>query len=374
MKHLVVFMTVMSIPGIFSAQTTLNGSFVHNGLVREYSAYIPATYNAAEPVPLVLNLHGYTSVNWQQDLYTDFKPLAESANFIVVHPNGTLDDLGNRFWNVGWSVSNVDDVGFLLALVDSLSANYSIDQNRIYSTGMSNGGFMSYKLACETDRFAAVASVTGSFSNQMEITCNPPKPTPVMEIHGTADDIVPYNGSDINLPVIEVVNYWVDFNNCGSPVVENLPNTNTTDGATAVHYVYGGGDNGVTVEHYKVIGGGHTWPGAAIGIGVTCQDFSATAEIWRFFSQFSLGTGIKDPPKASEILSLFPNPASDVLHLKLGDRAMDSVEILDVRGASVMKKLIGRELGELDIRSLPEGFYEVKVYADGILFTASFIK
>jgi len=151
------------------AQQTINGTLEHDGLMREYILYVPANYTGTEEVPLLFNFHGYGSNASQQMFYGDFRPIADTEGFIIVHPMGTVDNTGTTHFNVGWGTSTIDDVGYTEALIDDLSSNYPIDAKRIYSTGMSNGGFMSYTLACElSDRIAAIASVTGTM-NSMEL-------------------------------------------------------------------------------------------------------------------------------------------------------------------------------------------------------------
>jgi polyhydroxybutyrate depolymerase len=106
---------------ILKAQTIVNGSFVHDGINRTYRLYIPEVYNPSTPVPLLFNLHGYGSNNIEQEFYGDFRPIADTANFIIAHPNGTLDPGGNRYWNA-FGGADVDDVGFLSSLIDTISA------------------------------------------------------------------------------------------------------------------------------------------------------------------------------------------------------------------------------------------------------------
>jgi len=144
------------------AQQTISDSISHDGMTREYILYVPANYTGTEEVPLLFNFHGYTSNATEQMWYGDFRSIADTAGFIIIHPEGTEDGTGTTHFNVGWGGSTVDDVSFTEALIDSISAEYTINQDRIYSTGMSNGGFMSFKLACElSDRIAGIASVTG---------------------------------------------------------------------------------------------------------------------------------------------------------------------------------------------------------------------
>ncbi|MBC8047420.1 MAG: hypothetical protein H7Y00_11535, partial [Fimbriimonadaceae bacterium] len=267
-----------------SAQTYISDSIKHEGIDRDYILYIPAIYDGSEVVPLLLNLHGYSSNNFEQYFYGDFKQIADTANFIMVLPNGLYDEFGFRRWNCFQADGiGVDDVQFLSNLIDTISADYNIDANRIYSTGMSNGGFMSYTLAGElSNRIAAVASVTGSIHKDRFPALDPQHPTPVMEIHGTADFTVPYNGSSDFIGVDSVINYWVGINNCDTdPEFIEVENISITDGCTAEHYIYTGGDNNANVELFKIINGGHTWPGTAFTyIGVTNLDINASKEIW----------------------------------------------------------------------------------------------
>lgn len=351
--------------GLATAQTTVTGTIKSGGLTRDYRLYIPAMYTGSTTVPLVLNLHGYTSNAAEQEFYGNFRPIADTANFLIVHPNGTIDPQGNRFWNTFGTGSTVDDVGFLSNLIDSLSAKYNIDPNRIYSTGMSNGGFMSYSLACErSDKIAAIASVTGSMITPKLNACDPQRPVPVMEIHGTADNTVPYNGSALSgfVPIPTLVAAWVQKNGCNpTPIFTPVPDINTTDGCTAEHYLYTGGDKGSTVEHYKIIGGGHTWPGQLFPIGVTNQDINASKEIWRFFSQYRLNllTDVSTPEIAEETWSVFPNPARDMLTLRPNtEKPAGQVRIFDALGR--LKHIVPAGNDQINI--------ETGAWASGVYF------
>ena len=323
------------------AQNTIDATMQHDGLTRTYRLYVPAAYSAATPVPLVLNLHGYTSNNIQQEFYGDFRPIADTANFIIVHPNGTLDGGGQQFWS-SFGLSTVDDVGFLSALIDVIQSQYSIDPNCIYSTGMSNGGFMSYELACQlSDRIAAIASVTGSMIQGRWNACNATHPTPVMQIHGTVDPTVPYTGNPVQgmMHIDTLVKRWTEFNNCDlTPTVTPVPNTNLVDGCTAEHQVFGNGTQGTTVELFKVAGGAHTWPGAAVTIGVTNQDFSASKEIWKFFRRYKLNellTGVETEPETSASFTVFPNPSEGDIVLRFADSGTRSIMVVNALGQTV---------------------------------------
>ncbi len=370
---LLLFSTLAS-----TAQTTFIGSITHDGLQRDYRLYIPAVYDGSEEVPLVMNLHGYTSNAFEQEVYGDFRPVADTANFILVHPEGTMDNTGTTFWNAFGSPSEtVDDVSFLSALIDSIASEYNIDMNRIYSTGMSNGGFMSYKLACDLSyRIAAIASVTGAMLDPTFLPCNPVHPTPVMQVHGTADPTVPYLGSLGVLGVEAGVSYWADFNNCNSTAIETaVPDIDQTDGCTADHFLYSGGDQGSTVELYRVNGGGHTWPGSNpfITIGVTNRDFSASAEIWRFFSQYELdvlSTGIEESA-ITESVNIYPNPSTGSFFIEFDKRVRRTIQVYSSVGQLLISKENQDKKIELEVED--SGVYFLTVRSELGIFTEKLI-
>lgn len=341
-KRLILGQIVLLCSVMANGQTIINGSFDWDGIQRTYRLYIPASYNPASAMPLVFNLHGYGSNNVEQEQYGDFRPIADTAGFIIAHPNGTLDGSGNRFWNT-FGASTVDDLGFLSALIDSVSADYNIDSYRIYSTGMSNGGFMSYELACFlNERIAAVASVTGSMTKAKLALCNPQHPTPVMQIHGTADATVPYNGNFLFAHIDTLVKYWVTFNNClPNPQIIQLPDIDPNDGCTAEQHFFGGGDQGSSVELFKVLGGGHSWPGAPININITNMDFSASIEIWRFFNQYSLDaltTGNIEKPAVLSGFEVFPNPSEGLISLRFEDDFSKTITVTSSSGQLVFQE------------------------------------
>jgi polyhydroxybutyrate depolymerase len=327
-------------PQLTRAQTTVTGTLVSGGLTREYQVYVPAGYSAAQPVPLLFNLHGYTSNGPFQEYYGDFRPIADTANFIIVHPNGTRDASNERFWNTWVPPGNgVDDVAFLAALLTKLQSEYAIDANRVYSTGFSNGGFMSYELACQLgSRIAAVASVAGSVLPSRLQACRPQHPMPVLQIHGTADYIVPYN-STWYTAVPALMQYWATYNGCAPAAASTyLPDRDPADGSTVQHYVSSGGTAGSVVELYEINGGGHSWPGAPINNNaVTNRDINASQVIWRFLRRFRLNQLTAPLGTASELagpaFALFPNPARTAATVQLPPLPAAATATLTLRDA-----------------------------------------
>lgn len=274
------------LPFLGLGQQLLYKSIIHDNLQRDYIIHVPSSYDINTAVPLVFCLHGYGGDSFSMS-YTNFNFVSDTAGFIVVYPQGTLLQ-GTTHWNVGgWTLgSTVDDVGFISSLIDSVSSDYNIDAERVYSTGMSNGGYMSFLLACSlSNKIAAIASVTGSMTPQTYNACNPEHPIPILQIHGTNDQVVPYIGDPTWTESInDVLHYWVGYNNCSIlPTITSIDDINIFDGSTVERHVFMDGLNGVTTEHLKVYGGGHDWFGAWGNM-----DIHSSAEIWRFFSRYDI--------------------------------------------------------------------------------------
>ncbi len=285
MKKLLLIL--LCLPMIGFGQQTLNKSIIHDNMQRDYIIHIPSSYNVNTPIPLVFCFHGYTSNASTVMSYTNFNYISDTAGFIVVYPQGTLFQ-GTTHWNIGgWTTgSTTDDVGFSISLLDSISNEYNIDDTRVYSTGMSNGGYMSFLLACQaSDKIAAIASVTGSMTPQTYNACNPQHPTPILQIHGTSDQTVPYIGDPTwTESIYDVLQYWADYNNCNLIADTTIiPDLVLGDWSTAEHIVFDGGENSITTEHFRIYGGDHDWPGVWGNM-----DIHASTEIWKFFSRYDI--------------------------------------------------------------------------------------
>lgn len=272
--------TTVSVPEVNYGISEYNITF--QGLNRSYIVYVPDSYNPQNSSPVVFAFHGFGGQNVLTMNNTNFNQLADTNNFIVVYPQGTLFGIAPH-WNVGgWtSGSTVDDVAFVDYLLSSLSNTYNINSDRVYATGMSNGGFFSFLLACQlSDKFAAIASVTGSMTTETLQNCNPLREVPVLQIHGTDDPIVPYNGGqNWNTPIDDVLNYWVLNNQCDTtPNIATLDDNDPNNGISVQEITYANGTNGAIVKHYKVYGGGHDWFQNA--------DLNASQAVWTFFSNY----------------------------------------------------------------------------------------
>lgn len=346
------------------SQETLEQTIMHDGIEREYILYVPPSYDGSVNVPLVFNFHGYTSTAAQQMFYGDFRNIADRENFIIAHPMGTIGTDGEPFLNAQWIEGGPDDIGFTSALIDSISTSWNINLNRVYSTGMSNGGFMSYTLACElSGKIAAIASVTGSMTiPQLDETCDPENLTPIMEIHGTSDLVVPYEGNNWMAPIESVLDFWISESQCDqNPVFTNIENSNTTDGSTVEHYIYKNGLEGHEIEHYKIIDGGHTWPGAIFGS--SNKDINASELIWEFFSKYDLNGRLSTHNENVVIenkLTIYPNPSNGIIELETNNSILiDKVSILDQNGKLVFYNEPFQKSTTLDLH-LDKGFYFLK--------------
>lgn len=351
------------VPFLSNSQQTTTNTLMHDGIQREYILYVPSNYTGTTEVPLVFNFHGYGSTHNEQMNYGDFRALSEQEGFLIAHPLGTVDSNGNTHFNVGWGTSTVDDVGFTSALIDELSSNYMVDQKRIYSTGMSNGGFISYKLACElSDKIAAVASVTGTMTVGQQNNCTTTHPVPIMEIHGTNDTTVPYGGNSGFESVDNVLNFWSNATNTdATPTMTAIEDTNTTDNSTVEYYVYANGDNGVQIEHFKIINGGHTWPGSRFEIGpVTNKDIDASAEIWKFFSKFDIdGAEELSVVEFTDNLTvkIYPNPTSKYLTIDTNFTESLPYTIHSMQGSIIHSGEINSADHKINMTSISSGMY-----------------
>jgi poly(3-hydroxybutyrate) depolymerase len=267
---------------------------------RRYAYYVPKNYAANGPLPIVFAFHGGGGNPQSMMALSGLNAKAEQAGFIAVYPYGSgVTPDQNLSFNGGDCCGyakdiNADDIGMVRAILNDIAARYTIDHARVFATGISNGGIMAYRVACElSDRVAAIAPVGGPLEFR---TCNPAQPVAVMHFHGTADEYAPYEGgvgrASANAPVRPVFNsahasirFWLAVNVCKPDASEALPDT-TDDGMRSVRLRYTGCRSGLTVELVRIEGGGHTWPGQAPlvpSLGASTSDISANDMMWTFF-------------------------------------------------------------------------------------------
>ncbi len=268
-----------------------------DGTSRTYILYLPTDYSAVKNNSLVIALHGKGGTGLGMERLSGFESIAEKEKFIVVYPNGI-----DRSWNDGRNTkaheAGINDVAFIKNLIDEIIIKYNVDKHKVYVTGMSNGAFMSMKLACElSGKIAAIAAVAGTMDTVSASICQPSLPVSVMLIQGTSDPLVPFEGGELKskaagtiLSHKETIKHWVKINNCtSSPVTISLPDS-ANDGTTITKTTYKNESNNTEVISIIVANGGHTWPGGygylpERWIGITSRNMNASEEIWSFFKR-----------------------------------------------------------------------------------------
>ena len=273
-----------------------SGTIDSGGVTRTYLVHVPASYDGRQPVPLVLVFHGGSGRPPGMARISGMNGVADRHGFIAVYPAGL-----NGQWKDGRTpeLSALDDVTFTDALIHKLESDYRIDSKRVYATGLSNGAFFSFRLACDLgDEIVATAPVAGSIGVSLHDACKN-EPVSVMMINGTADPLVLYNGGRVggrfvgqgdSIPVSQAALTWVRTDGCSpTPRISTLPHADSGSITTTTIRTFAGCRNGTAVQLYTVTGGGHAWPGGqpflppAI-IGVTSRDFNASETIWQFFA------------------------------------------------------------------------------------------
>lgn len=261
------------------------------GRSRTALIHTPDGADLSKPLPLVIVLHGGGGNAESAAKQTGLSVVADRDKFIVAYPNGTSRLFSNRFltWNAGaccdYAQKNkVDDVGFIRALVAEIQHTHALDPKRIYATGISNGGMMSYRLACEmSDVLAAIAPVSAV---QIAPSCTPSQPVSVIHFHGSADQNVLINGgvgkkalnNDMRPPVADSIQFWVKHNACGPAQSTQSGNIHRED--------YSGCSKGSAVTYYVITGGGHAWPGGQQMLKMLdkpSDEISASDTLWDFF-------------------------------------------------------------------------------------------
>ncbi|RYZ46711.1 MAG: T9SS type A sorting domain-containing protein [Sphingobacteriales bacterium] len=365
----------------YAGWTTSSLNF--DGHVRSYMTYTPANYNPAVPASLIVVLHGLGG-SMTDVAGVGISQIADTANIILLSPQA-LDfnsplGLIESAWNSGIAVTvpglgtipvnpDIDDVGFVNAMMDIAQSTYSIRAGRVYVCGASMGGFLTQRLACESaSRFAAVASVMGTYALALP-PCNPGKMLPVAHFHGTADNVVSYNGElqysgmtfPVGLSVDSLIRKWVVNDACAAePVHENRPDVNG-DGISSDHYLYSDAQGRSRVELFRVNGGMHAW----YQNSNTGGELDYSLEIWKFFNkQYQYETtGIAGVNPSSVNIKVYPNPAGQRLFVS-SDKTVN-VSLSDISGKMIRyQDAVGKE--GMDIATLAPGTYLVRLQsADG---------
>jgi polyhydroxybutyrate depolymerase len=287
----------------------LPGSLVYEDVNRSYQVFVPTVYDDDTPLPVVVALHGRDQGASNMAETTDLTALGEEMGFFVVFPNA-INGQWNYVRNVPFYDQEgslvVDDTGFLLAVLEDMGTLFEIDRTRVYALGLSNGGFMTHRLACEApDTFAAFASIAATAFGGLDTLCEETANVPMMIVHGTEDPIVPWEGAvvenpdgegslPVSLSASETALFWAEHNGCSTEFSsQDLP-SNGLSPKTRVRLITADDcDEGGAFQFFVVLGGGHTWPGirwegSEATVGRTNLDISASRAAWSFFQEFAL--------------------------------------------------------------------------------------
>ncbi|MBP9094478.1 esterase [bacterium] len=278
--------------------TLIRETVSSEGLEREFFVHVPKGYNHSQKMPLVMCFHGGFGLGSRMDALTGLDAISDQNGFLLVYPQGI-----NRHWNDGRNIDGHDrynDVQFVTDMIDHLERRWNIDKQRVYVTGVSNGGFFSqYLCIMLPNKFAGCASVGATLPDIVFHTRRPMKPVSVLYILGMSDPLVPFKGGPIHyksfhdrgnvISAKEAAQYWVKANRCQpNPRVIDLPDVDPNDGTRVKYAQFSGGLQGTEVVVYGIEAGGHTWPGGLQylpegTVGKTCRDFSASQALWDFF-------------------------------------------------------------------------------------------
>jgi polyhydroxybutyrate depolymerase len=346
------------------SQTFISQTIQHDGLTREYSIYVPASYDGTTNFPLLFNLHGGGGTNSAWQVISDMIPIADTADFILVYPQARPDPSdGNSFNWIPKIPGTFDDVPFFSSLIDTIASNYQIDQNRIYACGYSLGGDMTFELGCKlNNRIAAIAPVARTMQANPNSFCSPVHPTGVLTILGTDDLVSPYNGIvfggiEYYISAAATHSYWATHNNCVTTATMN------TVSPSVERYTWSTTSGCAYVEELKVIGGGHDWPGSFGNMTI-----DANTEIWQFVSRYDINgligcttTSIYENNGQTDNYKAFPNPFNHELTIELKSAQSNDFSIYNVIGELVTSGKLNSQVNTIDLSSLAPNVYILNI-------------
>ena len=378
MKHNFRIITTKGLISVLIFITTIHVSFAqgyigetieYDGLTREYSIYVPESYDGTTSFPLLFNFHGGGGNIAFHIAIADMSPIADTANFIVVYPQARPDPSdGNSFNWIPKVPGTFDDVPFISSLIDTIASNYEIDQNRIYACGYSLGGDMSFELACKLNsRIAAIAPVARTMQANPDSFCFPVHPTGILSILGTDDITSPYNGItylgiEYYLSAAATHSYWATHNLCNTNATMN------TVSPSVERYTWSTESGCAYVEELKVIGGGHDWPGSFGNMTI-----DASEEIWQFVSRYDINglidctaLSINENNGEAENYKVFPNPFNQTLNIEIKFPKGNDFRIYNGIGELVISGKLNSQINTIDLSSLPPNVYLLKVESQSI--------
>ena len=362
-----ILISILATTALFTSgysQTFISQTIQNDGLTRGYSIYVPASYDGTTNFPLLFNLHGGGGTNSAWQAASDMRPIADTADIILVYPQARPDPSdGNSFNWIPKVPGTFDDVSFVNSLIDTIASNYLIDQNRIYACGYSLGGDMSFELACRlNNRIAAIAPVARTMQANPNSFCSPVHPTGVLTILGTNDITSPYTGIiyqgvEYYLSAAATHLYWATHNNC------NATATMSPVSPSVERYTWSTPSGCAYVEELKVIGGGHDWPGSSGNMTI-----DANKEIWQFVSRYDINgligcttTSIYENNGQTDNYKAFPNPFNQELTIELKSAQSNDFSIYNVIGELLTSGKLNSQVNTIDLSSLAPNVYILNI-------------
>lgn len=327
------------------------------GLTRQYRLYVSPNYNAGNPASIVMTLHGLGD-NMTNFSNLGFAQIGDTANVIVICPQAVSDVLAGTAWNSGAGMmgyypnSSVNDIGFLNALVDTTMANYSVNPQKVYLCGFSMGGFMTYRMAIQSnEKFAAFASMSGTIGSAIT-SFNPGRTIPIAHFHGTADGMVAFTGNQYGLDPDSVISLWISNNSCGVVPTDTFqfPDVHPADSITVELFEYRNGNPNADVNFYIMYGADHNV------LFPYSNDIDEPLEVWKFFrTHFWASAGMNKPVDQALQADFFPNPAADFITLITNGSG--NTDIYDLSGKLLISQNIDQAAQIIDISALNPGMY-----------------
>jgi len=363
-KRLLSLLVFTAFLSVSHAQGYISETIQYNGLTRAYSIYVPASYDGTTNFPLLFNFHGGNGViaNWR--ITADMRPIADTADFILVYPQARPDPSdGNSLNWLPKTAGTFNDVPFVSALIDSITSDYQIDQNRIYACGYSLGGEFSYELACKLNsKIAAIGAVARTMQANPNSYCSPVHPTGILTILGTNDLTSPYNGLTFGgieyyISAAATHSYWATHNNCDTSA------TMSTVSPSVERYTWSTASGCSYVEELKVIGGGHDWPGSFGNMTI-----DASEEIWQFVSSYDINgligcapTSLNEYSSTQENYRVYPNPVNSELTIELEIAEEKEFRIYSTIGELVSSGRLNSNINTINLSSLPPNVYVLNI-------------
>ncbi|MFZ4399584.1 MAG: T9SS type A sorting domain-containing protein [Bacteroidales bacterium] len=374
-KHYILIIVIFTI-NIANAQWT-NKTMIYGSLTRSYRVYQSPNYNASVPASLLIALHGLGD-NMTNFSTIGFNYIADTANIICVFPQAVSDPYAGTAWNSGAGYSGyypnttVDDIGFINAIIIESVTSYSIDNSRVYLCGFSMGGFMTEKMALQSNsKIAAFASMSGTIGSNIT-TYNPGRHLPIAHFHGTSDSTVYYSGNLYGIDADSLLHFWINNNACDTtPTTYTYPNY-VNDNITIERFQYSNGNPQSDVWFYKMYGAGHSI------LSRPSNDINEVLEVWLFFRRYTnTNTVIYNQNELNRNIQIYPNPASDKLCINLqptNELNNTTISIFNIQGQLLLNETVNTKKTEIDISQFARGIYVLKISNNNTLYFSKFIK